>query len=240
MQVWVKWCVCCKLAVRVWLRSVRTSWFLHKSPWKLLYSRRISVTLAPFSVTLAPLSVTLALLYLIGSLFRVPVSEDAARPEHASGPEGRRSRLHGASPPQWHCSHTGAGGKVENQSGSREREGHCGAVTWVWGYPFTPKSLGWLPLLRPGRLVKQNRRPNLPLIKTWPPEVEPDKTEYYDWEMIPKRNSDVDKTGITFKRRSEEYITAHKKYLNWWISEMFLMRSMIEKLQSLKLEKLNQ
>ena len=68
--------------------------------------------------------------------------------------------------------------------------------------------------LRPGRLVKQNRRPNLPLIKTWPPEVEPDKTEYYDWEMIPKRNSDVDKTGITFKRRSEEYITAHKKYLN--------------------------
>ena len=56
--------------------------------------------------------------------------------------------------------------------------------------------------------------PNLPLIKTEPPEVEPDKTEYYDWEMIPKRNSDVDKTGITFKRRSEEYITAHKKYLN--------------------------
>ena len=33
----------------------------------------------------------------------------------------------------------------------------------------------------------------------------------YDWEMIPKRNSDDTKTGVTFKGNSSEYLKGHEK-----------------------------
>ena len=42
---------------------------------------------------------------------------------------------------------------------------------------------------------------------------ETDSNEYYDWEMIPKRNSEETKTGVTFKGDSDEYISAHRKIL---------------------------
>ena len=38
---------------------------------------------------------------------------------------------------------------------------------------------------------------------------EEDVNEFYDWEMIPKRNSEETKTGVTFKGDTEEYIKAH-------------------------------
>ena len=42
-------------------------------------------------------------------------------------------------------------------------------------------------------------------------DTEVDYNEYYNWEMIPKCNSDDTKTGVTFKGDSDEYITAHGK-----------------------------
>ena len=40
---------------------------------------------------------------------------------------------------------------------------------------------------------------------------EVDYNEFYDWQMIPKRNSEETKTGVTFKGDSDEYIAAQGK-----------------------------
>ena len=43
--------------------------------------------------------------------------------------------------------------------------------------------------------------------------MDEDTNDYYNWEMIPKRNSDETKTGVTFKGDSQEYIEAHEKLM---------------------------
>ena len=43
---------------------------------------------------------------------------------------------------------------------------------------------------------------------------EVDCNDFYNWEMIPKRNSEEAKTGVTFKGDSDEYISALGKIHN--------------------------
>ena len=42
---------------------------------------------------------------------------------------------------------------------------------------------------------------------------EADCHEFYDWDMIPKRNSEEAKTGVSIKGDTDEYIAAHGKIL---------------------------
>ena len=54
-----------------------------------------------------------------------------------------------------------------------------------------------------------------------------DMNDFYDWDMIPKRNSEETKTGVTFKGNAEEYIKAHglllkmldKKGMKYFVNE---------------------
>ena len=46
-------------------------------------------------------------------------------------------------------------------------------------------------------------------IKSLGNDEEEDISDFYEWEMIPKRNSEETKTGVTFKGDTEEYIKAH-------------------------------